>query len=412
MTNSPITYTLTALLCAVLLFSCTTPEIEPIPELDEQNSSSSDTEQPPLPPNRPSSSSTALAQSSSSQQQPTSSPTQSSSSAAPKSSSSSLVQITSNGCKENNPISGFTCAWDRTGILTPGTTIKPSGTPPSGCTVAWKFAPDNTAMALNNACEVLTSEGLTAEGSRNYVLFAELDCAGTKHTNACTPTEGLSSKRAPELTGACKWDKNPTTTARGATPSGVAVSDPDKICTSPTVVYKYDGGTKTWPTSGIVEAGTYSDVEATLNCPAYNQPVTVSCPPLEVNAGAEHIIECDCDNGNSCDLSPTFCKTDGVKGNEVTLKNDECVEISVFYTNQYLTGNKVVMRCSTGMDAQQNLKGTLLLNGNEIQSFTGSYNWSGTIEIGKINLGANEFGTLCLTNLIGATGVKCTGPSY
>ena len=420
MIRFPSICVLAALLCAVLFFSCS-PTLEPPPPPPNQQVSSSDTEQPPLsqPSDRPSSSS---------QQPPTSSPAQSSSSA-PNSSSSSQQPPTSSpaqssssptqtavGCKESDPKAGFTCSWDgytAGSILTPGKKLKPDYNGlPSGCSsIEWKFAPDNTAIALNYECQVLPSDGLTAEGSRNYVLFAELTCEDGKHTNACEPTDGLPSKRAPALSGTCTWSKNPTTSARGAVPSGVTVVDADKICATTNVVYKYADGEKTWPANGLVEAGTYSDVKATVNCPGYNVP-PASCPILEVKGGTDHLIECTCSNGNNCDLSPTFCKTDGVKGYEVTLKNDECVEISVFYTNQYLTGSKVVMRCSTDMGAQQSLKGTLSLNGKVIQSFTGSYNWSGTIEIGKINLYENEFGTLCLTNLSGATSVKCTGPSF
>jgi len=69
---------------------------------------------------------------------------------------------------------------------------------------------------------------ITTEGSKKYLLFAELTCDDGKHTTACNPKTGWSSKKAPELTGECEWEKNPTTTARGGTPKKtVSVVDTD-----------------------------------------------------------------------------------------------------------------------------------------------------------------------------------------
>jgi len=446
MVRSPLTYASAALFCATLFFSCTN-DPEPLPQPVQSSSSDPD-------PDQSSSSSVTTPEYSSSSLQggqsssnvtpeySSSSPQQggqssslvttqsssqgvqsSSSNAAPEYSSSSIKQppiVSSSsskaqpatGCGERNqrnPIAGFTCGWNITGLLTPGTILKPAEyTLPSGCTsVDWKYAPDTASMVLANECLLINESGIEALGSKNYALFAELTCYDGKHTTACNPKDGWASKIAPELTGACNWAKNPTTTARGGMPSGVAVKDPDKVCTSPTVVYKYDGGAKTWPSSGILnewatwdksQKETYN-VEATLNCPAYPALVTSPCPPLEVKAGTDYLIEC---NG---DIMSMNC---GNK-NTVTLKLDECVEINVMgYTDQYNLPT-VMMRCEI-QGTQNSVSVTLSLNG-KTQSFTGSWGWLSEIILGKLSLGDNEFGTLCVTALSGATGVRCTGPS-
>jgi len=343
----------------------------------------------------------------------------SSSTLAAQSSSSKAVSSSSKGnapvgnCAEKNAKSGFTCGWDgytSSTILTPGKVLKPaSHTLPSGCTsVAWSYAPNNTEMALIYDCEELPAGGVSALGSKNYVLFAELTCEDGKHTNACNPKDGWSSKKAPELTGDCKWDKNPTTTARGGNPSGVTVVDSDNICGSTkSVVYKYDGGSKNWPSTGILSEWknwdkkheeTY-DVEATLNCPAYSQPVTSACDPLKVSAGADHIIECTCAASGQCQVEASICKADGkAASNKVTLKKDECVEVNVYgYNNQHYLPD-VGMRCQTN----NNTSFTVSVNG---KSTTVAGN--GLVPLGKMALNDNEFGTLCLTN---GESIDCSGP--
>ena len=403
MTNSPLTYALTALLCAAVLFSCTF-NIEQ-PQFNEQNSSSG-TEQPPMSrKNDLSNSSTAIVQSSSQvEQPPISSPTQSSPSV-PKSSSSPALAT---GCQENNPKAGFTCGWNVTTNLVPGASIFPIYSGEDDCSIAWKYKDNSSPFA---DCLQTNDNGLIAEGSKTYSLFAELNCGGSKHINACNPKAGLSSKTSPYLTGECRWAKNPTTTARGGNPSGVTVTDMDNVCgATKSVVYKYDDGYKTWPSTGILpewkswdkkHKETY-EVEATLNCPAYDETVTVPCPPLEVTAGTDYLIEC---NGGFQDAS-----CGGPAKRTVSLKLDECVEINVInYTDQLFLPDKLLMRCEA-QGAQNNLSLTLALNG-KAQTFTGSWSWNGDIILGKMKLGDNEFGTLCVTALNGAASVRCTGPS-
>ena len=423
MLRSLLAYALAVLLCTAMFFSCTS-KIEPPPPFEELGSSSSieppPIEPPPIPPPYEPSSSSYFPNipppiSSATEQPPPPPPPPSSSSVEivlpPSSSSvakssSSPAQIVS-GCYENNPKAGFTCAWDKTGIITPGTIIAPAAyTLPSGCTsVAWKYAPDTDDMFLIYECMKTDENGFAALGSKNYVLFAELTCEDGKHTTACNPKTGLSTRLAPELTGECKWDRNPpvTSTARGAIPNGVKVVDADKICTSPTVVYKYEGGTKTWPATGILDEWKSWDkkhketyqVEATLNCLTYSAPVTVACPPLEVSAGAEHLIECTCPGNGQCQLDEKLCKADSKAGREVTLKVDECVELNVYgYDNQHYLP-KVGMRCQSNGSSY-----TVSING---KSVTGS---NDILLLGKMKLGDNEFGTFCLTNLSGGTNLN------
>jgi len=358
----------------------------------------------------PSSSSRASQPSSSSQAS-----TPSSSSKPASSSSKAPTPPPATGdCIEENPKSGFNCAWNVTGTLTPGTTLKPAAyTLPSGCTaVDWKFAPDTSRMVLMAACESTDDNGFKAEGSNTYVLFAKLTCSDGTHTNACNPKTGLSSKRSPELQGECEWEKNPTTTARGGTPkkANIKIVDPDNICTGGKVVYKYDGGSKTWPESGILsewagwkrpQSQTYSDIEATLSCSSFSQPVKTACPALKVDAGSDHIIECTGDwNAAACG---------GAGKNSATLKMDECVEINVLGLDKaHQNGIELVMRCqAAGNENEANVSYTLSLNGGTGTKCTGSYSCNNTISIGKTHLGDNEFGTLCLTQLAGKSSVKC-----
>lgn len=328
------------------------------------------------------------------------------------SSSSRAAPVPVSGCKESNPKAGFSCQWDGwvdKATLVPGKILKPAAaTPPSGCSsIEWKFADDTTGIILNNFCEKLPEAGTSALGSRNYVLFAELTCEDGKHTTACKPTAGWSSKIAPTLSGECKWSRNPTTSAKGATPSGVSVVDPDKVCSSPTVVYKYESGAKDWNlTTGILtEWGsgvwksdkkhkeTYKDVTPTLNCAAYSESITVDpCPALEVSAGADYTIELDCSGVGNDGL-------DKCKGkNEAVLSPDKsCVEMYVInYTGD---PRPAVVECNVdgnGGAADVTLKGTT-------HKLTGYY---GYFDLGNFKSGENEFGTLCLTST-GSVTVKC-----
>jgi len=335
--------------------------------------------------------------------------TTSSSSSIPK---SSAVAATGK-CKDSNPKSGFTCGWDgysAAKILTPGTLLKPAAaTPPSGCSsIAWSFAPDTSGMMLNYSCNVLPADGEPALGSSNYVLFAELTCDDGKHINACDPKTGWSSKKAPELAGRCVWDKDPpdVTSARGAKPSGVTIVDTDAICTSPTVVYKYDNQSKTWPATGKLDewktwpkdkTETYK-VEAVLNCPAYSQTVAMSCPDLKVSGGVEHVIECTCPGNGQCQIDEKNCKADAVAGKAVNLKVSECVELTVYgYDNQYYSP-KVGMRCQSNGSSY-----TVSING------TSTPGTSDLLLLGTMKQGDNEFGTFCVTSLSGGSGsISCS----
>jgi len=121
---------------------------------------------------------------------------------------------------------------------------------------------------------------------------------------------------------------------------------------------------------------------------------------LEVKAGADYIIEC---TGGWQDAQCAPRK-------RVTLKADECVEINVLKYTESLYLPSLGMRCEAKGVTVNNLSLTLAFNG-KAKTYTGSWNWNGFIDIGVVKLGDNEFGTLCLTALNGATSVECTGPT-
>jgi len=90
------------------------------------------------------------------------------------------------------------------------------------------------------------------------------------------------------------------------------------------------------------------------------------------------------------------------------LKLDECVEINVIgYDNEYFQPN-VTMRCES--QSLQQISATLSLNG-ETTTISGSFAANAVVQLGQIKMGDNKFGLLCLTDISGATEVKCTGPS-
>jgi len=310
-------------------------------------------------------------------------------------SSSSQGSQGSTTCPDAKPKTGFDCAWDfkasATNPLTPGKTIKPEKSgDDAGCSIKWLYKPTTGPLAK---CSELSSEGVVAEGGRVYLLFAVLDCGGTSYVNYCKPTEGLSSKLAPELNGTCKWDRSPavTTSAKGAKPSGVTFSDPDGVCSSPSVVYKYDDGSKTWnDKTGLLEEWgsgiwktdkkhkeTYSDVTPTLNCPAYPIPVTVApCPPLEVSAGADYQITCSGGQLGDCP------KLEGVK-------DDECIDVELNWTDSHNTPT-VKFACQVKNSSTGNI--TIKFGGKET---AGQYYLP--VDIGKISgVGKLEFNGICV----------------
>jgi len=344
------------------------------------------------------------------------------SSAAPPVTQSSSSQAAQQGCPTGTEKPGYDCSWDYKGTaLTPGTVIKPEKTgDDAGCTTKWLFKTGTSPLLK---CQEVPSAGVTTEGSRAYILYATLECGGTSYVNNCKPTDGLSTNVAPELTGSCKWAKNPTTTARGGSPSGVSVTDTDNLCAGKTVKYVYEtaDGLKDWPETGILtewkswdkkHTETYNVKATFANCPKYTIPTYSDCPPLEVSAGTDYIIECTGGiNDGECG---------GKAKKEATLKLEECVEINVNgYTDQHYLPT-MIMRCNAE-GAQASISLTLSLNGNAQKCIanvngtevitnppcTGSYSWNGEITLGTIKLGDNSLGTLCLTTMSGATGVKC-----
>jgi len=107
----------------------------------------------------------------------------------------------------------------------------------------------------------------------------------------------------PSLTGTCTWDRNPTSSGKGAIPSGVTLNNSYgrcKIGTSgaainnsssyplPTTAYTATGISQ-WPASGIVSAGKHN-VSTNIVCDPRPIAVQSRCDELIVNAGSENLI--------------------------------------------------------------------------------------------------------------------------
>jgi len=215
----------------------------------------------------------------------------------------------------------------------------------------------------------------------------------------------------PRLVGTCRWDikVSETTTARGAVPSGVTLSDPNNVCRGAKVVYKYDDGEKTWSSTGILSEWknwdkkhieTYSDVQATIDCPDYEDDIEPKdCPTLIVNAGADHIIELNCDG-----VRPGYPVQECKGKNEVILQLDECVDMIVLNYSGIYDGTNELMRpaiatCQVGQGGNGNAE--LYFNGKSIKI----NNYYVEVDLGKFKSGEYDFGTLCLIN--GGPTVKC-----
>jgi len=365
---------------------------EPPPSSAEERSSSSEDSWTP----ESSSSQNSNIQSSSSANNPNPGNSSSSQQSQPSSnsntpSSSSTPPTSTTGCKENNPKSGFSCSWNITAPLLPGVNLKPgSYTLPAGCSVSWKYLDDNSPLAVDRGCKATDENGFTSEGSKTYNLFAVLTCEDGVHTNKCSPE--LSSKKAPTLDGSCEWVKNPTTTAKGGIPktSNVTVVDTDGICkTAKSVVYKYAGGTKTVPaTTGIIEAGVYEDVKAVLNCPDYtdSENVTVSCPKLTVNAGAEHSM------GD---------ETPKTQVPQITLDGvgqGECIEIALNWNNKDHLPD-VLIECQP-KPQYPNVENTITIDKNKVKCGEGKgSNYAlASCTLGKVTNGVTNEWTVCVSS--------------
>jgi len=343
-----------------------------------------------------SSSATQQDKSSSSRSGNSSASNPSSSGAAPPKSSSSIPPPTG-ACAKSNPKDGFTCKWDKSGVVMPGQVIKPVAEGLGKCSVKWNFK----TSPLATTCKGSTDEnGLKAEGNSSYVLFAELDCDGTKHVNACEPTAGLATKEAPYLDGTCEWSRkdnnNETTTARGAVPSGISLKDVDGVCTNTnkTIVYKYDDLSKDWPKEGgpLPEAKTYSDVQATIACSGtgYTYDVTPAepCPPLKASAGADHQISCSGDQ-----ISATTCKN-----MELKVQNDECIDFEVDWKNASYNPN-ITITCEGQFTGNAPTSSISVKVGSEPSiSKSGDYYVSVTATLAtKLSAGKKEVNGICVS---------------
>jgi uncharacterized protein (TIGR02145 family) len=162
---------------------------------------------------------------------------------------------------------------------------------------------------------------------------------------------------------------------------------------SGTGVYVLCGGSEYDPAT---EFCSVSEVYAKCSGMEYN-PEKLECidGALRSKAGNQQIT---CTNR----LQPTNCGG----SNDVTLEIYECVEIRVLeYTEKSYLPN-LAMRCEI-QGTQPNVSVTMALNGKATTAIGNGYYVETTISLGKIELGDNEFGSLCVTALSGATSVKC-----
>ena len=161
-------------------------------------------------------------------------------------------------------------------------------------------------------------------------------------------------------------------------------------------VTAYGGGKyDKWPANGVVDAGDYK-VSTNLSC----TKTPSLCPDLKVNAGADFIVECD---GG---MAAANCGGSNV----TTLKVEECVEVIVTWTNSYDLPN-VIARCSAKGNVKESVSYTLSWNGKKETTTTGSWSAQSTVSLGKMKVGLNEFGILCVDAINGADTIECQIPT-
>ncbi|GBU23622.1 hypothetical protein R83H12_00238 [Fibrobacteria bacterium R8-3-H12] len=368
---------------------------------------SSSSEQP-NPPSDPSSSSQPPAVPSSSSVGTTPSPTPSSSSRGSgngssssrsttvSSSSSPPAQTGDCGAATNSPSSS--CGWNKT-IVIGGDQIAPTG----DNVTRWAYKDSEDEVA---PCKSLTG-GIGTVSGKTYFLWAIKN-------DASVYCGKIKAATKPTLSGTCTWSKNPTSAATGAKPSGVTLSD-GEVCNGANVVYK--NGSTTWPTNGIVPAGEYSNVKATVDCGSINVEPK-SCEKLVVNAAeAKNIV---CEGGwNASDCEGSL---------ERTIEEGECISVSIINPpagNEYHKPADVTlkMRCETEgtptaneSDRIVSFSMTYTTSGEADRTYKKSGNYSAeqiyeNIGVAKAGETKNPMGKVCLISVHNITKVKCTlGP--
>jgi hypothetical protein len=326
MVRFPLAYALAVLFCTALFFSCTSDlELPPPPSQLEDTSSSSDTKE--FPPDEASSSSEAKIK--------------------PPPMSQPSVQSSSS----------------ESGIVEP-----------SSSQTATQFSSSSIASSnLNSSSSQSTQNNSSSSTQATTQSSSSLEQANNE----------------PRLEGTCVWSENPATMARGAVPSGVSIVDTDNVCgNKKSIVYKYDEGFETWPANGIVKAGIYDDVEATLNCPAYSKPVAVPCPPLIVDEHSDYQMIC-----NGSQLSSTICNKI-----EQKVKSDECIDVEINWTNTAFHPN-ITMTCEgqfSGANASSMI--TLKVGSKPVVSKSGDYYVSvSTAIINNIPVGVTKVSGICVS---------------
>ena len=182
----------------------------------------------------------------------------------------------------------------------------------------------------SSSSQTITQSSDTSGGDREISSSSQTLTPSSTGGNTLVSSSSLEqiNNSEPKLVGECVWSENPATMARGAMPSGISIVDTDNVCgNKKSIVYKYDEGFETWPANGIVKTGIYDDVEATLNCPAYNKPVAVPCPTLIVDEHSDYQIVCSGAQieGRNCGMTTT--------SPEIKVQNDKCIDVEFNWTN-------------------------------------------------------------------------------
>jgi len=118
----------------------------------------------------------------------------------------------------------------------------------------------------------------------------------------------------------------------------------------------------------------------------------------KANAGTNYLFKCECPGDGQCRIDggcPAIAEP-------FTLQVGECLEVEVInYDNLYWLPT-LIARCQTfPLGYVESV--TISLNGTE-ETYTETFI---SIDIGKMEMGNNKLGPLCLTAISGATNVEC-----
>jgi len=161
----------------------------------------------------------------------------------------------------------------------------------AGCTANGSIINNDVALCGDITVEV---EGNTSAPG-NVTFKAVATCKSTKHILKTHIYEVVPD---PSLSGTCAWNvaNNKTNTDKATFPSGYRLLNSYGRCEGVTsadsllaaAAYYYSVGTEQWPIDGLADAGTYNDVKPKITCTGFPSVTFVPCPSLSV-------IEITCD---------------------------------------------------------------------------------------------------------------------